>query len=220
MGEDGTVRIALVNDYEVVVAGLAAMLEPYGERVTIVELDVNASVEADVDLALYDNFAQRSGSQIECDDICRDCSAKWLVVYSWNTSDQAVAEALDGGARGYLPKGLPAEELVAALEKINAGETVVMTQGEAVTEPEPGDWPGRREGLSEREAEVVALIAQGLSNEQVAARAFLSINTVKSYIRSGYRKMGVQSRSQAVLWALDHGFRPDRQRVRVDQDEM
>ena len=73
----------------------------------------------------------------------------------------------------------------------------------------PGDWPGTDVGLSPREAEIIALITQGLSNQEIADRAFLSINSVKTYIRTAYRKMGVQRRSQAVLWGVQHGFQPD-----------
>ena len=60
-----------------------------------------------------------------------------------------------------------------------------------------------------REAEVIGLITQGLTNEDIAARAHLSINSVKTYIRTSYRKMGVERRSQAVLWGVQHGFAPE-----------
>lgn len=76
-----------------------------------------------------------------------------------------------------------------------------------------GDWPGREEGLTQREAEVLALIVQGLSNADIAVRAHLSPNSVKTYIRSCYRRIGASSRTQAVLWGIDHGFRPDRVRI-------
>ncbi len=56
---------------------------------------------------------------------------------------------------------------------------------------------------------MLALITQGLSNEDVARRAFLSKNSVKTYIRSAYRKIGATSRTQAVLWAVENGFKPD-----------
>ena len=72
-----------------------------------------------------------------------------------------------------------------------------------------GDWPGRAVGLSPREAEIIALITQGLSNQDVAERAFLSVNTVKTYIRSAYRKIGVANRPQAVIWGMSNGFEPD-----------
>ena len=71
------------------------------------------------------------------------------------------------------------------------------------------DWPGREEGLTEREAEIIALITQGKSNDEIAAVSYLSKNSIKSYIRSAYRKIGVTSRTQAVLWGVDHGFKID-----------
>ena len=56
---------------------------------------------------------------------------------------------------------------------------------------------------------MLALICQGLSNQEITERAFLGLNTVKTYIRSLYRKIGVDSRTRALLWGIDHGFRPD-----------
>ena len=73
--------------------------------------------------------------------------------------------------------------------------------------------PGRGEGLSDRESEILALITQGKSNADVARLTYLSPNTVKSYIRTIYRKIGVGSRTQAVLWGVDHGFTPDHNRI-------
>jgi DNA-binding CsgD family transcriptional regulator len=75
------------------------------------------------------------------------------------------------------------------------------------------DWPGRGEGLTDREAEILALITQGKNNADVARLTFLSPNTVKSYIRSVYRKIGAGSRTQAVLWGVEHGFTPDHNRI-------
>lgn len=68
-----------------------------------------------------------------------------------------------------------------------------------------GAWPGKSAGLTAREAEVVALITRGFSNEQIAKHTYITINTLKSYIRSAYRKMGVKSRAQAVRWGIEHG---------------
>jgi NarL family two-component system response regulator LiaR len=66
-------------------------------------------------------------------------------------------------------------------------------------------------GLTGREIEVLALIGEGLTNQEIADRVFISINSVKTYIRSAYRKIGVKSRSQAAVWGLQHGIvrRPD-----------
>ena len=59
---------------------------------------------------------------------------------------------------------------------------------------------------------MLALLCQGLSNQEITERAFLGMNTVKTHMRTHYRKIGVDSRTRAVLWGIDHGFRPDRAR--------
>ena len=96
---------------------------------------------------------------------------------------------------------------------MHAGEIVVSDPPPAGRRRAGLDWPGRDEGLTDREAEILALITQGKSNAEVAALTFLSPNTVKSYIRTIYRKIGVASRTQAVLWGVEHGFTPDHHRI-------
>jgi len=71
---------------------------------------------------------------------------------------------------------------------------------------ESGAYLGQEAGLTPREAEIIGLIAQGLNNSDITEKCSLSVNSVKSYIRSAYRKMDVSSRSQAVAWGVQHGF--------------
>lgn len=203
---DRPLRLAIVDDYAVVVAGVASFLA--SERIDVVETGATTSVVNDVDIVLYDTFGQVQGVGIDLQDFVRDSGAK-VVVYSWNLAPKMIQEALAGGASGYLSKVLPGPELVAALEKIMAGEVVVFTGENETSERGAGDWPGRAAGLSPREAEVLALITQGLSNQDIAGRVFISVNTVKTFIRSAYRKIGVTNRTQAVLWGVENGFKPD-----------
>ena len=208
------IRLALVNDYEVVVRGLAEMLRSYTDAFDIVELDADMPVQQVVDIALYDTFAQAQGDGEGVARLLANPRVDKLVVYSWNLQESLSASTMQRGVSGYLSKSLTASELTAALQKVARGETVIS--------PDPagsraavvgGDWPGREEGLTAREAEVLALITQGMSNVDIATRTSLSINSIKSYIRSCYRKIGASSRSQAVLWGATHGFLPDRVRV-------
>jgi DNA-binding CsgD family transcriptional regulator len=90
-----------------------------------------------------------------------------------------------------------------------SGEVVILPGGNETSVGGAGDWPGRSAGLSPREAEMVALIIQGLTNQEIADRAYLTINSVKTYIRSAYRKIDVERRSQAVAWGVENGFKPD-----------
>jgi DNA-binding NarL/FixJ family response regulator len=205
--------VALVDDYDVVLTGVAAMLDPYRDRVLVAEIDANKPLHDEVDVALYDSFAQPESDHSEIRVLVDNPRARRVVVYTWNFHPDLIASAREQGADGYLSKTLPARELVAALEAVNAGE-VVVSDPPGRARSAPGlDWPGRCEGLTDREAEILALITQGRSNAEVAALTFLSPNTVKSYIRTIYRKIGAGSRTQAVLWGVRNGFTPDHRRI-------
>ena len=200
-------RIAIVNDYEIVIAGVAAALAPYRDRVTVVELDSQLPVVSDVDVILYDTFGQVQGDGVDLTDLVHDTGAK-VVVFSWNLQPDLVDGALALGARGYLSKELDAVTILEALEEVGRGGVVRPDPGQ-VSDESGGAWPGKEHGLSPREAEVIALITQGLSNDEIARLTYLSINSVKTYIRSAYRKIGVARRAQAVIWGMKHGFEPD-----------
>ncbi|MGI9156337.1 MAG: LuxR C-terminal-related transcriptional regulator [Marmoricola sp.] len=201
-----------MNDYEIVVKGLARMLEPYADRVRVVEAAPNLPVGEQADIALYDRYSRIHDFDPDIDSVLTQCNARRLVIYSWNLHPELVRSSLNSGADGYLGKRLPAAELVEALERIHAGE-IVVTEDDITDVPQIGDWPGRNHGLTTRESEISALITRGPGNKQIADRAFLSVNSVKSYSRSIYRKMGVTSRSRAVLWGIEHSFRPDHVRM-------
>ena len=207
------VTVALVDDYDVVLMGLAHMFDGYRERVLVAEIDAEDGLDDTVDVVLYDSFAQPESDADEIAALVKNPRARRVVVYTWNFNPELVAHARRLGVHGYLSKTMPAPELVRAIEAIHEGETV-FSQPAGRRRSAPGlDWPGRAEGITDREAEVLALITQGRSNGEVARLTYLSPNTVKSYIRSVYRKIGVRSRTQAVLWGVQHGFTPDHHRI-------
>jgi NarL family two-component system response regulator LiaR len=206
------IRVAIVNDYEMVVAGVAAMLAPHHDRVEVVELDSGLPVISDVDVILYDTFGQIQGDGVDLEDLVRGGRAR-VVIFSWNVHPELVAAAIGRGASGYLSKGLSAAEIISGIEAVHAGESIVPARSaDSVDRDAAGEWPGREHGLTAREAEVLALITQGLSNQEIAERTYLSINSVKTYIRTAYRKIDVTRRAQAVAWGMRHGFEPDRMR--------
>jgi two-component system, NarL family, response regulator LiaR len=213
---DRPLRLTIINDYALVVAGVAAMLAPFRDRIEVVELVSTLTPSRDIDIVLYDSFGAEQGTHMDVSWLIGEQPVAKLVVFSWNLDPQLVSEALATGASGYLSKALSAEDVVAGLEAIHDGKTVVP-EGTGVVTPRNGsDWPGRAEGLSVRESEIIALITQGLTNQDIAERSYLSINSVKTYIRTAYRKMGVERRSQAVMWGIKHGFEPDLLRIRDD----
>lgn len=213
------VKVAIVNDYEIVVAGLARMFEHYQDRIELVELAANGSIRQPADVVLYDTYSQPQIDTVDFSRILRNPKTDRIAVYSWNVQPELVTYAAERGAHGYISKTVAAASLVDALERIVGGEFVVLLDGvdELMV---GGDWPGRSEGLTQRESEVVALVTQGHSNKEIAERTFLSINSVKAYLKSAYRKMQVSRRSQAVMWGIRHGFEPDVVRIANPEDVL
>jgi DNA-binding NarL/FixJ family response regulator len=162
---------------------------------------------------MYDNFAQPESDRNEISTLVKSGHARRVVVYTWNFGPRLIESARSQGADGYLSKGLSARDLVAALETVHEGEVVISDPPQRVRSAPGLDWPGRGEGLTDRESEILALITQGMSNAEVSDLTYLSPNTVKSYIRTIYRKIEVASRTQAVLWGVQHGFTPDHRRI-------
>lgn len=197
---DQPLRVALVNECELVHVGVAAMLAEHADRVTVLPNRHLAATAAD--LALFDPFTRRSGV-VGSAQLARPPGGSKVVIYTWETRSGFVERAMHAGAHGYLSKALPAAELVAALEKVHLGERLVAVD-------EPRSRHERRSvieiGLTPRETDVIALIAAGAPNKEISRRLELSMNTVKSHIRTAYRSMGVTSRTQAVLWAVEHGI--------------
>jgi DNA-binding NarL/FixJ family response regulator len=177
------------------------MLRPFAGEVHLLPLDSRKPVDTDVDIALFDPFSPANPEGVDLGDLVAHPRLGKVVVYSWQPDRARVQDAIRTGATAFVSKTSSAHELVAALKRVHAGELVPppVLEGAEVDGVEEGTssdrgWPGREAGLTAREAEVIGYITQGMS------------------IRTSYRKMGVTSRTNAVLWGLDHGFGPDRGR--------
>jgi DNA-binding NarL/FixJ family response regulator len=220
-GERGTtggpIRLLLVDDHQMVLDGLRAMLRPHAEEVVVVAATTDPDhargllVETRPDIALVD-VRMRSASGLElCQELLRlspDTKVVLLTVYD---DEQYLFEALRAGAAGYLTKQVVAEELLAQLRRVLDGEIVVDPSlagrvALSAARVQRGEfWPGAHLGLSQRESEVLELIVHGNSNRAIAARLVLGEETIKTHVRSIYRKLGVTDRAQAVAFVLREG---------------
>lgn len=200
-------QVAVANDYELVVAGVAGMLERYGPKLKVVDLVVEPeSPHHPVDVVLFDTYGRTTP---DCRDrvaeLARSPRIGHVAVYTLSWTPELVRTSLDAGADGVLSKSLAAPDLAAALERI--------AQGQSVVEPGPGTpsraherpWPGHTLHLTERESEVLALAGSGLTNEEIAGTLHLGVNTIKTHLRSAYRKAGLRNRSAAVAFTLRNG---------------
>jgi DNA-binding NarL/FixJ family response regulator len=196
------VRVALAHECELVTRGFTDMLAPFAPRTVVVPPGPDGYPQDEVDLVLFDSLAPAL-TATQRQHAARDARAEGrLVTYTWNPRPDLVQLALAEGARGCLAKSLPGRDLVVALEAIHRGRVVV----DCGTRTTRGRLPARPTLLTPREAEVVSLITRGFDNFSIAREACLSINSVKTYIRTAYRKMGVTTRSQAVLWGVRNGY--------------
>jgi DNA-binding NarL/FixJ family response regulator len=203
----GRIRVALLNDYDVVVAGLAAMLQPYRSEIAVMDVSTSRPTRrSPIDVVLYDSYGRPGLDMSRVSETAQQANVKHLVVFTFDFHPRLIDDALACGAHGYLWKGLPSEQLVHALRRVTAGE-VVVSDPRPLTHPLDApelDWPLRERGLTARESEALALLVLGLRNTEIAMSMYVSVDTVKTHLRNVYRKLQVRNRAEAVAVALAH----------------
>jgi DNA-binding NarL/FixJ family response regulator len=217
----GKLRIALLNDYDVVVAGLATMLADLHDRVEVVDVSITLPTEdAPLDVVLLDTFGVAGLDLDRLQATAAQPNVGSVAVYSFNFQPAQVDAALSHGATGYLWKGLPGGALVADLERVADG-AVVVSETRPHTHPlrtPEADWPGRDRGLTTRESEALILLAQGLTNRAIAKAMYVSVDTVKTHLRNVYRKLDLRNRAEAVAYTLSAPSFSNRTRDLVGMD--
>lgn len=197
MDQTAPIRISIINDYDVVVAGVAAMLAPFDDRVTVVETEAGGVPDLPADIALFDTFAGRRRSLTRVDDLAEDRDLEKVVLYTWDLPKDFARDVDMRSIDGVIMKSTTGAELVDALERVHHGEFVGSN---VVDERELGTT------LTEREREVLALLSEGASNREIAAELYLSIDTIKTHVRKVFTKLGVGNRTQAAIVARDYGL--------------
>jgi DNA-binding NarL/FixJ family response regulator len=212
--QGGPIRLLLVDDHQVILDGLEAMLRSQRLRVRIVARATTAAealaaaVEYLPDVVLLDvRLRAESGLDLGRDLLGRHPDMK-VVFFTVYDDEQYLFQALRLGAAGFLLKQARGSELADQLERIMAGEIVIdptFMGRVALTAArlQAGEfWPGAHLGLSQRESEVLELLVRGLSNRAIAGELVIGEETVKTHLGALYRKLGVSDRSQAVAAAL------------------
>jgi DNA-binding NarL/FixJ family response regulator len=212
------IRVALVNDYEIVLEGLRALLRPYDPEIRVVELDVKRGPRRAVDITLLDTYGEedRVGRVRE---LVADSTNGAIIVFSFSDDVVAMRAFLRAGARGFISKAVTAIQIVDGIRAVSCGETVMLTQrSQRAGMPEELRWPGRDTGLTERESELLAMLPTGMTNRELAAVLYVSENTIKTQMRGLFAKLGVRNRVQAVTLA-GGGLLGDHHRRAVTPDE-
>lgn len=207
-------RVVVVDDHPVFRRGLRTLLEDLGAQVVAEETDGAAGVETVLrhrpDVVLMD-LQMPGTSGIEA---TRRLTEKWpdvkVLVLTMVDEDQALYSAMQAGALGYLLKGAGQEEIGRTLEAVASGQGVwsadVARRMRTFFAAGPTTATTPFPTLSEREREVLALIATGAANGDIARRLFLSDKTVRNYVSAVLAKLGVENRAQAIVLAREAGL--------------
>ena len=214
-----SIRVGLVDDEQLVRAGFKMILEAEDDIEVVCEAGdgeeaVRLVIDCDPDVVLMD--IQMPGvNGIEATrrivDLGRAESSRILILTTFDL-DEYVYEALRAGASGFLLKRTPAEELVAAVRVVAGGEALLAPSvtrrliasfvSKAATSPPAPVL----DALTDREREVLVLVAHGMSNAEIAGHLFLSEGTVKTHVKRIFYKLGLRDRVQAVILAYDAGL--------------
>ena len=227
--EHGTIRVLIADDQRVVREGLS-MLVALIDDVQVVGTASDAAEAIRLagdrrpDVVLMDLRMPGTDGIAATADLRERLPAARVLVLTTYADQDAIVPALQAGARGYLTKDASAEQIEAAIRAVHAGHThldpivqerlvtAVISRPPAAGPPDPGagagPGPGRKPpgGLTVREAEVLTLLAAGLSNAEIATRLYLSHATVKTHINRIFAKTGARDRAQAVRYAYQHGL--------------
>jgi DNA-binding NarL/FixJ family response regulator len=212
------VRLVLVDDHEMVIEGLKAMLAAFGDRVCVVGHAVGAEralsviSDLDPDIVLCDVRMQGTSGLDLCLALRERDPERKVVMLSVYDDEQYLFQALRVGASGYLLKSISSDELVRQLQLVRTGATAIdpglaaRAVDTAARLQRDEFWPGARQGLTQRESEILSYVVAGLSNRGIANKLIIGDETVKTHLSSIYRKLGVSDRTGAVATALREGI--------------
>lgn len=217
------IRVLLCDDQRLFREGLRTILEAEPDFEVVGEgSDGREAVELcsrlRPDLVLLDiRMPHMDG--VEATRRIRGSGGPQVIILSTYDDDEFIFEALKAGAAGYLLKDFPAEELIKALRTVHHAGGILIPPpiaAKVVGElrrglPGAGDAAATslQEPLTQREEEILRLLARGRSNKEIAEQLYLTEGTVKNYISRIYAKLGARDRTQAALWAVEHGLLKD-----------
>ncbi|MFC4619977.1 response regulator [Camelliibacillus cellulosilyticus] len=207
------IRVLLVDDHEMVRMGLSAYLASQPDIEVVAEAasgaeGVQLAVENQPDVILMDLVMTGMDGIEATREICARISQPKIIVLTSFIDDDKVYPALEAGALSYLLKTSKAHEIADAIRLAAKGESVLEPQvtGKVLSKMRHAGAPVPHETLTERELEVLRLIADGKSNQEIADLLFIAIKTVKAHVTNILSKLELEDRTQAAIYAHRNGL--------------
>jgi two-component system, NarL family, response regulator LiaR len=196
------IRVALVNDYMIVLEGLRALLKSSEPEIQVIEIDLRKEPRRGVDVTLLDTYGELDYLNERVRSLGADSSNGAIVVFSFSDRPEAVRHAMRAGAQGFISKAVPRQQIIEGIKCMANGDRIILTRRTQHAQiDEALRWPGRDIGLTERESELLSMLSTGMTNRELAIHLYISENTIKTHLRRLYSKLGVRNRAQAASLA-------------------
>lgn len=202
-----TIRVVIVDDHPMVVEGIQAILETY-EDIEVVGALCNGQQVVDQvgtlnpDVILLDLNMPEIGGLSATEMILERRPDTRILILSMHDRPEYISTALNHGARGYLLKDVPTEEIRHAIDVVMAGEQYLCTGAQGVLKPTAMTGV---EALTSREQTILLELASGKSNKEVAQALDISVRTVETHRKNIKNKLGISSTAGLTRYAMEHG---------------
>ena len=205
-----TIKVLLVDDHEMVRLGLKSFLNLQADiEVQAEATDGKEGLRLALDLrpdVVVMDLVMPAMSGVEATlAILKDWPEARIVILTSYLDNEKIYPVLEAGARGYILKTSSAEEILAAIRKVDRGELAIEMEVEKKVEHHRR-YPALHDDLTAREREILALLTKGYDNQRIADESFISLKTVKTHVSNILSKLAVSDRTQAVVYAFQHGL--------------
>lgn len=207
------ISVLFADDHEMVRIGVSAYLSAQPDIVVVAEADdggeaVKLALELRPDIILMDLVMKEMDGIEATKQIMENWPEAKIIIVTSFLDDEKVYPALEAGATSYMLKTSKAEEIAKAIRETYRGKSVLEPEvtGKIMTKMREKPIVKKHEQLTEREMEILLLMAQGKSNQEIADELFIALKTVKVHVSNILGKLEVQDRTQAVIYAFKHGL--------------
>lgn len=206
------IRVMLIDDHEMVRLGLKSYLNLQPDVEVVAEAGdgeegLIKALEVKPDVVVMDLVMPKMTGVEATLALLKEWPQAQIVILTSYLDNEKIYPVLEAGARGYMLKTSSADEILSAIRKVARGEYAIETEVEKKVEHHKR-YPDLHEDLTAREREILTLLAKGYDNQRIADESFISLKTVKTHVSNILSKLAVSDRTQAVVYAFQHGLVP------------
>ncbi|HFI0401575.1 TPA: response regulator [Streptococcus suis] len=205
-----TIRVMLIDDHEMVRLGLKSYLNLQPDVEVVAEASdgeegLAKALEVKPDVVVMDLVMPKMTGVEATLALLKEWPQAQIVILTSYLDNEKIYPVLEAGARGYMLKTSSADEILVAIRKVALGEYAIETEVEKKVEHHKRH-PDLHDDLTAREREILTLLAKGYDNQRIADESFISLKTVKTHVSNILSKLAVSDRTQAVVYAFQHGL--------------